>query len=385
MNNCTFYSCILVILIATSIYNINKISETFKQVYEINPNLYKCRKISTSRPMVPFLQIDNNTLISVEIDTSKLFFHFNYLYKKEPPANPKFIYMDIKTQKIKNLKVENLTNINIEYFYADGFKILNNDTIYILVHTLYDGEKIEFFKIKKEPYLHLIYYKTFSFPLSYNGIIQDIECIDEDNFYFSTKGLIGLPYQLNYFTWMKLILVRIIGFLSPLFDFKFSHLYLYMNGKITKIKQTESLRNGSLAYDRIKKRLFLVQMYEKKIKILKIGENLKDVNIIHNINTEFFPGNIKYNQKKGELTVSILGSFKEKTDVLILIDYGENINNAICHGGIEIYDTLSNDYNRKFIYLKNDDLKIISSGLLIQEKLFFTSYYDNGYAICDNT
>ena len=385
MNNCSFYSCILVILIATSIYNINKISETFKQVYEINPNLYKCRKITTSRPLVPFLQIDNNTLISVEIDTSKLFFHFNYLYKREPPANPKFIYMDIKTQKINNLKVENLTNINIDNFYSDGFKMINSDTIYLLVHTLYEGEKIEFFKIKKEPYLHLIHYKSFSFPLTYNGIIQDIELIDEDNFYFSTKGLIGLPYQLNYFTWMKLFLIRIIGFLSPLFDLKFSHLYLYVNGKIIKIKQTESLRNGSLSYDRIKKRLFLVQMYEKKIKILQIGNNLNDINVINDINTEFFPGKIKYNQKKGELTVSILGSFKEKTDVLLLLDYGDNINNAICHGGIEIYNTLSNDYYRKFIYLKNDDLKIISSGLLIQEKLFFTSYYDNGYAICDNT
>ena len=34
--------------------------------------------------------------------------------------------------------------------------------------------------------------------------------------------------------------------------------YLYVNGKIIKIKQTESLRNGSLSYDRIKKRLFLL-------------------------------------------------------------------------------------------------------------------------------
>ena len=88
MNNCTFYTCILIILLATSIYNVNKISDTYKKVYDINPNLYKCRKISTTRPMVPFVQIDNNTLISIEVDTSKLFFHFNYLYRKEQPANP---------------------------------------------------------------------------------------------------------------------------------------------------------------------------------------------------------------------------------------------------------------------------------------------------------
>lgn len=80
------------------------------KVYDINPNLYKCRKISTTRPMVPFVQIDNNTLISIEVDTSKLFFHFNYLYRKEQPANPKFIYLNIQTQEIKQLQVDNFTN-----------------------------------------------------------------------------------------------------------------------------------------------------------------------------------------------------------------------------------------------------------------------------------
>ena len=382
MNNCTFYTCILIILLATSIYNVNKISDTYKKVYDINPNLYKCRKISTTRPMVPFVQIDNNTLISIEVDTSKLFFHFNYLYRKEQPANPKFIYLNIQTQEIKQLQVDNFTNT--ETFYSDGFKLLNKDTLYILVHTLYYGEKIYYFKIKRQPYLHLIHYKTFTFPLNYNGIIQDIILLNENTFYFSTRSLIGMPNELNYYSRLRVFLINIISFFSPLFDIKLSYLYLYSNGKITKIKKTEALRNGSKVYDKIRKIIFLVQMYEKKILVLQIENDLDNLNIIYEIKTEFFPGNLNYNEKNGDLTLSILGSFKEKTDVLFSIDYNKNINFAVCHGGIEIFNTFSNDFYRKFIYLKNDDLKIISSGLFIQNKIYFTSYYDNGYAICDN-
>ena len=125
-------------------------------------------------------------------------------------------------------------------------------------------------------------------------------------------------------------------------------------------------------------------MYEKKILVLQIENDLDNLNIIYEIKTEFFPGNLNYNEKNGDLTLSILGSFKEKTDVLFSIDYNKNINFAVCHGGIEIFNTFSNNFYRKFIYLKNDDLKIISSGLFIQNKIYFTSYYDNGYAICDN-
>ena len=364
----------------------------FTQLNEININNRDFQHINSEFPISHMIKLNDEFLICSGIDIPKIYITKEYV-TKDIENGGLYLY-NIKKKLFDKIKLDNYPNSLP--FHPHGLSLFQIDSdnyyLYVINHLIRDDsakneERIEKFNLNIERDKITLYYKnSFSLPQQYFGTVNSIAAINHNVIYFTTENYFSLPcYSFdnnNYTSYVYLAKYKIYEWMNIIFqklNIKKSYLYSYdMNkDKINLINDSEGISNRGLVYDPKNSVLYMVQAFEKDIKIFEISRNVpSNALFIKKIKTMYNMENIYYDIEKGKIYGGIYGSINELKELDESYINNRNYGNVTTFGGFEEID-VQKGYDISDMMLFKDELKGISSAIKVNNNIFFSSTYQN--------
>ena len=187
----------------------------------------------------------------------------------------------------------------------------NKKYIYVINHALNikDGERFEIFEIiyNEKIISHLNYIKSIKLPKEFMGSTNALAVVDENDIFFSTS-FAQPPLAVDEVTPFKKFKFFLIHKLNYYLDLKWTYLYHYKDGKVTRIEKSNSACDNGVAYDEKTGYIFVAQTYEKKVSVFKYDKFGKNVILIRDIYLGYRIDNLIYDKEKRILNAAISGN-----------------------------------------------------------------------------
>jgi hypothetical protein len=148
---------------------------------------------------------------------------------------------------------------------------------------------------------------------------------------------------------------------------------------IEKQPNSNGLENNGLTYDRENKLLFMAQTLDKNIKVYQLNEKGDIIKFIKDIPTGYSLDNLYFDNRSKLLFAGIMGVAKNNFGIL---DPSKGIKREDVYGGILTFDFKKGD-KPIYTFLQNDFMCEISSGMMIGNNIYLSSFYDNGILKCE--
>lgn len=163
-------------------------------------------------------------------------------------------------------------------------------------------------------------------------------------------------------------------------------------------RDTFALMNNGIAYDHEKDFVFVSDVLERKINVFKrSGPNKSELMLLNSIYTSYASDNVHISKANNGDTILTLGSIGKTVQYLIFQIKSRNKNQFVYEnylGGVEkITIPRDFDYENRESYSKNiivetlvmqdDYYKGVSSGYQIGDKVYLSSYCDDGILVCN--
>ena len=372
--------------------NENVLFGTNTQLNEINISNRDFQHINSEFPISHIIKLNDEFLICSGINIPKIYIAKEYV-EKDIENGGLYLY-NIKKKLLEKIKLDNYPDILP--FHPHGISLYQIDSdnyyLYVINHLIREDsakneERIEKFNLNIERDKITLYYKnSFSLPQQYFGTVNSIAAINHNVIYFTTENYFSLPcYSFNdsnYISYLYLAKYKIYEWMNIIFqklNIKYSYLYSYdMNKeKINLINDSEGISNRGLAYDPKNSVLYMVQAFEKDIKIFEISRNVpSNALFIKKIKTMYNMENIFYDIEKEKIYGGIYGSINELKELDKSYINNGNYVNVTTFGGFEEIDA-QKGYDISDMILFKDELKGISSAIKVNNKIFFSSTYQN--------
>ena len=369
-----FFS-IIVLFISYMIYNELTVFEHFKTVNKINSSInQKCKHYQSDNAIETFIPINDEIFIGGSTNYKARYYNFKYLdhiYEKGS-----IVIFNKTSEKIYNAEIENFPkNVPIS---PDGLDYYNGK-LYVINHAYLEGERIEVIKVTFNP-LKLTYEKAFKFDETHFGKINSISVINDNIFYFSEWPMISLPLSKN-ISKFRMFIYKYGDRIKRLLKLRLTYLYKYDMKKNTleKIDNSNGMDNNGVAYDRENKLLFMAQTLDKNIKVYQLDDKGNVVKFVKNIPTGYGLDNLYYDNKNKLLFAAIMGRVKDNFEHL---DPSKGVTRDQVYGGLLAYDLKKSD-KAIYTYLQNDFMCEISEGMIIDNKIYLSSFNDPGILVCE--
>jgi len=253
-----------------------------------------------------------------------------------------------------------------------------NGKLYVINHAFLEGERVEVIKVSLNP-LKLTYEKAFKFDEKYFGKFNSIAIINDDIFYISEWLTIGLPLNKN-ISKFKLFLYKYIDLIKRALKLRLCVLNKYDMKKnvLEKVKGSNGMANNGVAYDRENKLLFMAQTFDRNIKVYKLDVKGNIEKFVKDIPTDYGLDNLSFNNKSKLLFAAIMGNLKHNFDYP---NPNKGVSRDLVYGGIIAFDLKKGD-KPIYTFLQNDFMLEITHGMIIDDKIYLSSYNDIGILEC---
>ena len=369
------FSSIIIIFISYLIYNELTVYEYFKEVQKINSSKnQKCKIYPSDYPIETFIQLTDELFIGGSTNYNLRYSNFKYLDHDYEKGS--LIILNKTSGHLYNIEIENFPkNMPIS---PDGMDYYNGK-LYVINHAFLEGERIEVIKVFLNP-LKLTYIKAFTFDENYLGKFNSIAVVNDDIFYVSEWLTIALPLNKN-ISMFKSFLYKYIDRIKRVLKLKLCVLNKYdmKKNKLEKIKGSNGMANNGVAYDRENKLLFMAQTFDKNIKVFKLDENGNVEKFIKDLPTEYGLDNLYFDNKSKLLFAAIMGNLRNNFE---FNNPKAGINKDKVYGGVLAFDLKKSD-KPIYAFLQNDFMLEITSGMIIGDKIYLSSYQDVGILECE--
>ena len=374
MKKLLIFTSIFIIFISYLIYNELTVYEYFKKVNKINSSKnQKCKIYPSDYPIETFIQLTDELFIGGSTNYNLRYSNFKYLDHDYEKGS--LIILNRTSEKLFNIEIENFPkNIPIS---PDGMDFYNGK-LYVINHAFLEGERIEVIKVSLNP-LKLTYEKAFKFDEKYFGKFNSIAIINDDIFYISEWLTIGLPLNKN-ISKFKLFLYKYIDLIKRALKLRLCVLNKYDMKKnvLEKVKGSNGMANNGVAYDRENKLLFMAQTFDRNIKVYKLDVKGNVEKFVKDIPTDYGLDNLSFNNKSKLLFVAIMGNLKHNFDYP---NPNKGVSRDLVYGGIIAFDLKKGD-KPIYTFLQNDFMLEITHGMIIDDKIYLSSYNDVGILEC---
>ena len=289
-----------------------------------------------------------------------------------------------------NLKTEQLFEIPIKNFPKTisfsplGIDILNKEFLFVINHNgtpKGSNDRIEIFKIhlSGEKGIELTYEKSIILPDRYFGTLNAVAAIDLNSFYFTTWQVFSLPLKPSIYEKILYKIKEILNMILLSYNIKGNYVYLYDEGKISKLEESGAQFTNGIVYDSTNKFLFAVRTIEKDILIYKIADDGKEGSRIGSIKTPYNVDNIFF--KDNKLYCGINSNLHMVGKIKSAIKEKGNANDISHFSGF--MEISLNQGNKITDILLQDKFKCVSSGIKVGNKTIMSSFADKGLYVCE--
>ena len=133
-----------------------------------------------------------------------------------------------------------------------------------------------------------------------------------------------------------------------------------------------------MAYDKDNKLLFMAQTLDKNIRVYQLNEKGDVIKVVKDISTGYALDNLYFDNSSKLLFAAIMGIAKNNFEFL---DPSKGIKKDQVFGGILVYD-FKKDNKPVYTFLQNHFIKEVSSGMIIGDNIYLSSFYDKGILKC---
>lgn len=345
----------------------------------IGSNNKNCKVIDSNFQYEDLCQLNENFIIATTYYSN----FFDYLFGKKLPIG-KFFALNLQKEILFEIPIKNFPN-NLT-FDPLAIDILNQEYLFCINHRTteeFSNEQIEIFKISftGEKGIELIYYKSIILPNNFFGTLNSIAVKDVETFYFTTWRVFACPNSpqdiKSFFGNLIFKFKNMFLFIQMLLDIKLTNVYIYHNGKIKKIKNSNSILNNGLTFDHDSRLLYAVRSIEKDIKVYKVSKRGDDAEYIKTIKIPYIGDNIFF--KNGKLNIGINPYMLDNIKVKEEINKGNDAKNVTHFSGFLEYDISKEKITDLFL---QDNFKAISSGIKVGNKIVMSSIAFRGLYIC---
>jgi len=340
----------------------------------------KCKVIDSNYQYEDLCQLNDNFIIATTYYSN----FFEYLYGKKLPIG-KFFALNLQKEILFEIPIKNFPkNLTFDPLAID---VLNQEYLFCINHRTteeFSNEQIEVFKISftGEKGIELIYFKSIILSNNFFGTLNSIAVKDMKTFYFTTWRAFSCPNSpqdiKSFFGNLIFKVKNMFLFIQMLLDIKLTNVYIYHNGNIKKIKNSNSILNNGLTYDRNSKLLYAVRSIEKDIKVYKISERGDDAEYLKTIKIPYIADNIVF--RNGKLNIGINPYMLDNIKVKEEIKKGNDAKNVTHFSGFLEYDISKEKITDIFL---QDNFKAVSSGIKIGNKIVMSSIAFRGLYICE--
>lgn len=384
----TNYRIIFILLLSYVCYNIFSLTDYFKKVSVYNDN--NCYNINGPIGIEDIVHY-KHYLIGGSNQYLPLFTQDNSIHQTD---NGQMIALNTKTNQLFTLPIVNFPS-NVP-FHPHGLYLYHNKYIYVINHSITEGERVEVLEIlytntnanDNSSALVLQYDHSIILPHGFNEITNDLVVINTDEFYITTSYILERDNKRNK---IKRVLFEITNALSIMFKINLAYTYHYKNNTMSKVLYSNGLFNNGIEYDEDNNLLFIAQTLNKRIRVLEIDNNSNSninngnrIKFNRDIYLDYALDNIHYDINKSVITAGVIGNVYYSIQFSKLFARNGNGNGEIknMYGGAIEINLKNHDEITLLIMAKEDKMKAITSAIVINDKVYLSSFGFNGLLVC---
>ena len=372
---------LVILIISYIIYDANQKLKSqipqFEELKETGMEKRKCKRINSDYSFEDIFQLNDEFIIASTIFDDI----YEFKYYNEYMTKGKIYAFNLKTEELFEIPIKNFPRTIS--FSPLGIDILNKEFLFVINHNgtpKGSNDRIEIFKIhlSGEKGIELTYEKSIILPDRYFGTLNAVAAIDLNSFYFTTLQVFSLPLKPSIYEKILYKIKEILNMILLSYNIKGNYVYLYDEGKISKLEESGAQFTNGIVYDSTNKFLFAVRTIEKDILIYKIADDGKEGSRIGSIKTPYNVDNIFF--KDNKLYCGINSNLHMVGKIKSAIKEKGNANDISHFSGF--MEISLNQGNKITDILLQDKFKCVSSGIKVGNKTIMSSFADKGLYVC---
>ncbi len=372
---------LVILIISYIIYDANQKLKSqipqFEELKETGMEKRKCKRINSDYSFEDIFQLNDEFIIASTIFDDI----YEFKYYNEYMTKGKIFAFNLKTEQLFEIPIKNFPKTIS--FSPLGIDILNKEFLFVINHNgtpKGSNDRIEIFKIhlSGEKGIELTYEKSIILPDRYFGTLNAVAAIDLNSFYFTTWKVFSLPLKPSIYEKILYKIKEILNMILLSYNIKGNYVYLYDEGKISKLEESGAIFTNGIVYDSTNKFLFAVRTIEKDILIYKIADSGKEGSRIGSIKTPYNVDNIFF--KDNTLYCGIGSNLHMVEKIKSAIKEKGNANDISHFSGF--MEISLNQGNKITDILLQDKFKCVSSGIKVGNKTIMSSFADKGLYVC---
>ena len=372
---------LVILIISYIIYDANQKLKSqipqFEELKETGMEKRKCKRINSDYSFEDIFQLNDEFIIASTIFDDI----YEFKYYNEYMTKGKIFAFNLKTEQLFEIPIKNFPKTIS--FSPLGIDILNKEFLFVINHNgtpKGSNDRIEIFKIhlSGEKGIELTYEKSIILPDRYFGTLNAVAAIDLNSFYFTTWQVFSLPLKPSIYEKILYKIKEILNMILLSYNIKGNYVYLYDEGKISKLEESGAQFTNGIVYDSTNKFLFAVRTIEKDILIYKIADDGKEGSRIGSIKTPYNVDNIFF--KDNKLYCGINSNLHMVGKIKSAIKEKGNANDISHFSGF--MEISLNQGNKITDILLQDKFKCVSSGIKVGNKTIMSSFADKGLYVC---
>ena len=373
---------LVILIISYIIYDANQKLKSqipqFEELKETGMEKRKCKRINSDYSFEDIFQLNDEFIIASTIFDDI----YEFKYYNEYMTKGKIYAFNLKTEELFEIPIKNFPKTIS--FSPLGIDILNKEFLFVINHNgtpKGSNDRIEIFKIllSGEKGIELTYEKSIILPDRYFGTLNAVAAIDLNSFYFTTWQVFSLPLKPSIYEKILYKIKEILNMILLSYNIKGNYVYLYDEGKISKLEESGAQFTNGIVYDSTNKFLFAVRTIEKDILIYKIADDGKEGSRIGSIKTPYNVDNIFF--KDNKLYCGINSNLHMVGKIKSAIKEKGNANDISHFSGF--MEISLNQGNKITDILLQDKFKCVSSGIKVGNKTIMSSFADKGLYVCE--
>ena len=373
---------LVILIISYIIYDANQKLKSqipqFEELKETGMEKRKCKRINSDYSFEDIFQLNDEFIIASTIFDDI----YEFKYYNEYMTKGKIYAFNLKTEELFEIPIKNFPKTIS--FSPLGIDILNKEFLFVINHNgtpKGSNDRIEIFKIllSGEKGIELTYEKSIILPDRYFGTLNAVAAIDLNSFYFTTWQVFSLPLKPSIYEKILYKIKEILNMILLSYNIKGNYVYLYNEGKISKLEESGAQFTNGIVYDSTNKFLFAVRTIEKDILIYKIADDGKEGSRIGSIKTPYNVDNIFF--KDNKLYCGINSNLHMVGKIKSAIKEKGNANDISHFSGF--MEISLNQGNKITDILLQDKFKCVSSGIKVGNKTIMSSFADKGLYVCE--
>jgi hypothetical protein len=268
-------------------------------------------------------------------------------------------------------------------FHPHGIYLRRN-ILYVINHAYYKGgERVEVFELVKNQTGDLIanYLRSILLPSYLMGISNDLVVVgDKDEILVTSYLPFADTLEGRDHSYFRTLLNLIVW----AFRYPITHVYHCKDSSCEKVLSTQSIMNNGITYDENNQKVYVVNVFEKRLRVFKLnlseGQGNQILQYDRDILLPYRIDNVDYDRENGYITAGAIVNLLDHQKIKKFLKNGHNPTGLF--SGSILIDPSKGD-KIEILLVNNSTFYGISSAIIKKGLVFHGSWFDDGLLICE--